>query len=40
MWLVALESMTHLEEDEIRPVLVLSDSMSAVIEVDADFSDS
>ena len=39
MWLVALELMTHVEEDEIKHVLVLLDSTSVVIEVDADLSD-
>ena len=39
MWLVALESMTHLEEEEIRHVLVLPNSASVVIEVDVDFRD-
>ena len=39
MWSVAPESMTHLEEEEIRHVLVLLDSASLVIEVDADLSD-
>ena len=40
MWLVAPKSMTHLAEDEIRHVLMLLDSVSVVIEVDVDFSDS
>ena len=39
MWSVALESMTHVEEEEIKHVLVLPDSTSVVIEVDADLSD-
>ena len=39
MWSMALESMTHVEEDEIKLVLVLLDSASVVIEVDADLSD-
>ena len=39
LWLVAPESMTHVEEEEIKHVLVLPDSTSAVIEVDADLSD-
>ena len=39
MWSVALESMTHVEEEEIKYVLVVSDSTSVVIEVDADLSD-
>ena len=36
---VALESMTHMEEDERKHVLVLLDSASVAIEVDADLSD-
>ena len=36
---VALESMTHVEEEEIKHVLVLPDSMCAMIEVDANLSD-
>ena len=36
MWLVASDSMTHMEEEEIRHVLVLPNSTSIVIEVDAD----
>ena len=39
MWSVALELMTHVEEDEIKHVLVLLDSTGVVIEVDADLSD-
>ena len=39
MWSVALELMTHAEEDEIKRVLVLLDSTGVVIEVDADLSD-
>ena len=39
MWSMAPESMTHLEEEEIRLVLVLPDSASVVIEVDVDLSD-
>ena len=35
MWSVAPESMTHVEEEEIKHVLVLSDSMSVLIDVDA-----
>ena len=31
--------MTHVEEDERKHVLVLPDSTSVVIEVDADLSD-
>ena len=33
---VAPESMTHVEEEEIIHVLVLPDSTSVLIEVDAD----
>ena len=36
MWLVALESMTHVEEKEIKHVLVLRNSTSVLIEVDGD----
>ena len=39
MWSVALESMTHMEEDERKHVLDLPNSTSVVIEVDADLSD-
>ena len=39
MWLVASESMIHVEEDEIKHVLVLPDLTSVVIEVDAYLSD-
>ena len=39
MWSVALESITHVEEEEIKHVLVLPDSTSVVIKVDADLSD-
>ena len=39
MWSVAHESMTHVEEKEIKHVLVLPDSTSVLIEVDADLSD-
>ena len=39
MWSVAPESMTHVEDDEIKYVLILPDSTSAVIEVDADLRD-
>ena len=39
MWSVALESMTHVEEEEIKHVLVLPDSKIVVIEVDANLSD-
>ena len=39
MWSVALESMTHVEEDERKHVLVLPDSVSVEIGVEADLSD-
>ena len=39
MWSVSLESMTHVEEDERKHVLVLPNSMSVEIGVDADSSD-
>ena len=39
LWLVALESMTHVEENERKHELVLLDSVSMVTEVDADLSD-
>ena len=39
MWSMAPESMTHLEEDERKHVLVLPDSVSVVIEVDTYLSD-
>ena len=39
MWSVAPESMTYVEEDEIKHVLVLPDPTRIVIEVDADLSD-
>ena len=39
MWSVAPESMIHVEEKQIKHVLVLPDSMSVVIEVDAELSD-
>ena len=39
MWLVALESMIHVEEEEIKRVLILPDSTSVVVEVDANLSD-
>ena len=39
MWSVALESMTHVEEEEIRHVLVLPNLTNVVIEVDANLSD-
>ena len=39
MWSVAPELMTHMEEDERKHMLVLLDSVSVVVEVDAYFSD-
>ena len=39
MWSVAPKSMTHVEEDERKHVLVLLDSTSVVMDVDADLSD-
>ena len=36
MWSVAPESMTHVEEEEIKHVLVLHDSTSVLIDVDVD----
>ena len=39
MWSVVLELMTHMEEDERKNVLVLLDSASVVMNVDADLSD-
>ena len=36
MWSVTPESMTHVEEEEIKHVLVLPDSTSVLIEVKAD----
>ena len=36
MWSVAPKSMTHVEEEEIKNVLVLLDSTSVLIEVEAD----
>ena len=39
MWSVVLELMTHMEEDERKNVLVLLDSASVVMDVDADLSD-
>ena len=36
MWLVAPESITHMEEEEIKHVFVLPDSTSVLIEVDVD----
>ena len=40
MWYVALELMTHLEDEETRHVVGLLDSEIAVIRVDEDFNDS
>ena len=40
MWYVALESMTHLEEEEIRHVLGLLDPTSIILGVEAPFNDS
>ena len=39
MWLVAPESMTHVEEEEIKHVLVLPDSTTVLIKVEAKLSD-
>ena len=39
MWSVDLESMTHVEEDERKHVLVFPDSVSVEIGVDAYLSD-
>ena len=39
MWSMASKSMTDVEEEEIKHVLVLPDSMSVLIEVDADYND-
>ena len=39
MWSAALESMTYVKEEEIKHVLVLPNSTSVLIEVDADLSD-
>ena len=36
---VAPDSMTHVEEEEIKHVLILPDSTSVVIEVDVDLRD-
>ena len=38
MWSVAPESMTHLEEDDIRHVLGLPYSTSVVVRVEANFN--
>ena len=39
MWYVAPKSMTQIEEEEIKHVLVLPNSTSVMIEVDANLSD-
>ena len=39
MWSMALESMTQVEEDERKSVLILPDSKSVVLEVHVDLSD-
>ena len=39
MWFVSSKSMTQVEEEEIKHVLVLPDSTSVMIEVDANLSD-
>ena len=39
MWSMAPKSMTHVEEDERKHVLVLPDSASVLMEVDANLSD-
>ena len=39
MWSVALGSMTDVEEDERKHMLVLPNSTSVVMDVDADLSD-
>ena len=36
---MALELMTYVEEEEIKHVLVLPDSMSVGIEIDVDLND-
>ena len=36
MWSMAPELLTYVEEEEIKYVLVLFDSMSVLIEVEAD----
>ena len=38
MWSMVLELMTHMEEDERKNVLVLLDSTSVVMDVDANLS--
>ena len=39
MWSVAPESMSHVEEDERKHVLVLPDSTRVAMDVDANLSD-
>ena len=39
MWSLAPKSMTYVEEDERKHVLVLPDSTSVVMDVDADLND-
>ena len=39
MWSMAPKSMTHVEEDERKHALVLPDSASVLMEVDANLSD-
>ena len=39
MWSVALESMTHVKEDERKYVFVLPNSMGIAMEVDIDLSE-
>ena len=39
MWSMAPKSITHVEEDERKHVLVLPDSTSVLMEVDANLSD-
>ena len=39
MWFVVPKSMTHVEEEEIKHMLVLPDSTSVVIGIDGDLSD-
>ena len=39
MLLVTPQSMTHVDEDEIKHVLILPNLTSVVIEVDVDLSD-
>ena len=39
MWSMAPKSMTHVEEDERKHVLVLPDSARVLMEVDANLND-